>query len=215
MAVIKSGSSTDQWTIDPASKAGRVSLYDASGNLITNTNPLSTKIVDSYKMTYIATFKAITPIASATNPFIVLTSNGNKTVKIWRIRFSATANTGTTGGDLWAAKFTAISGGTIVSTPVVAKALDTNPNPNVTLSVYSVVPTTATLADNFYFVERYVVVTGSATNPPEAVDYPFEDNNNNGAQPPTLTAAVPYFGIGLSVVGNTPVADVRIIWTEE
>lgn len=32
MAVIKSGSSTDQWSIDPVSKAGRVTLYDASGN---------------------------------------------------------------------------------------------------------------------------------------------------------------------------------------
>lgn len=35
MAVIKSGASTDQWTIDSTSKAGRVTLYDASGNPLT------------------------------------------------------------------------------------------------------------------------------------------------------------------------------------
>jgi len=35
MAVIKSGASTDQWTIDPTSKAGRVTLYDSAGNEIT------------------------------------------------------------------------------------------------------------------------------------------------------------------------------------
>ena len=32
MAVIKSGASTDQWTIDPVSKAGRVTIYDSAGN---------------------------------------------------------------------------------------------------------------------------------------------------------------------------------------
>jgi hypothetical protein len=32
MAVIKSGKGTDQWTIDPTSKAGRVTLYDTAGN---------------------------------------------------------------------------------------------------------------------------------------------------------------------------------------
>jgi len=32
VAIIKSGATTDQWTIDPVSKAGRVTLYDSSGN---------------------------------------------------------------------------------------------------------------------------------------------------------------------------------------
>lgn len=34
MAIIKSGSSSDQWTIDVTSNAGRVSLYDTAGNAI-------------------------------------------------------------------------------------------------------------------------------------------------------------------------------------
>jgi hypothetical protein len=33
---VVSGASADQWTIDPTSKAGRVTLYDASGNPISN-----------------------------------------------------------------------------------------------------------------------------------------------------------------------------------
>lgn len=40
MAVIKSGNSTDQATVDPISKAIRVSLYDANGNA--NAVPLAT-----------------------------------------------------------------------------------------------------------------------------------------------------------------------------
>lgn len=34
MAVIKSGASTDQLTVDPTSKSARVSLYDTSGNVV-------------------------------------------------------------------------------------------------------------------------------------------------------------------------------------
>jgi hypothetical protein len=34
MAVVKSGASSDQWTVDPTSKAGRVTLYDAAGNCL-------------------------------------------------------------------------------------------------------------------------------------------------------------------------------------
>lgn len=32
MAIIQSAASADQWIIDPASKAGRVTLYDSAGN---------------------------------------------------------------------------------------------------------------------------------------------------------------------------------------
>lgn len=34
MAIIQSGATADQWTIDPTSKAGRVTLYDSLGNEI-------------------------------------------------------------------------------------------------------------------------------------------------------------------------------------
>ena len=34
MAVIKSGATPDQWTVDPTSKAGRATLYDTAGNPI-------------------------------------------------------------------------------------------------------------------------------------------------------------------------------------
>ena len=35
MAVIRSGATTDELTVDPTSKASRVTLYDSSGNLLT------------------------------------------------------------------------------------------------------------------------------------------------------------------------------------
>ena len=38
MAVIKSGQSSDQWTIDAQSKAGRVTLYNADGTVASLVN---------------------------------------------------------------------------------------------------------------------------------------------------------------------------------
>src|SRR5881396_1558892 len=36
MAIIQSGATTDLWTIDPTSKAGRVTLYDTTGYSLTD-----------------------------------------------------------------------------------------------------------------------------------------------------------------------------------
>lgn len=43
MALIQSGDSSDKWKIDP-SKAGRVTLYDASGNPIDSAHPLAAQL---------------------------------------------------------------------------------------------------------------------------------------------------------------------------
>jgi hypothetical protein len=45
MAVIKSGASTDQLTVDPVSKAARVTQYDSAGNEITINDPTPVVIV--------------------------------------------------------------------------------------------------------------------------------------------------------------------------
>ncbi len=63
MAVIKSGASTDQLSIDPTSKAARVTIYDSSGNLIvfpadhtTAVSPESVRLTDGTSF-----YKATTP----------------------------------------------------------------------------------------------------------------------------------------------------------
>ena len=44
MAIIQSGASADQWTIDPTSKAGRGTLYDASGNVLIGSKTIANSI---------------------------------------------------------------------------------------------------------------------------------------------------------------------------
>lgn len=48
MAVIKSGASTDELTVDPTSKAARTTLYDSAGGAIGASNPLAVmqRVVD-------------------------------------------------------------------------------------------------------------------------------------------------------------------------
>jgi hypothetical protein len=71
MAVIKSGSSTDQWEIDPTSKAGRVTLYAPDGTL--STFPLSENAATE---TTLAAIKAQTDQLSFASSKLKVTTDG-------------------------------------------------------------------------------------------------------------------------------------------
>src|SRR6266516_2034229 len=77
---IVSGASTDQWTIDPTSKAGRVTLYDSAGN------PIIANYLGRY-ISPIAQRMTGTPVA---NIMIhqLQNSNGTRTVVVNRLNVS-------------------------------------------------------------------------------------------------------------------------------
>jgi hypothetical protein len=81
MAVIKSGAGTDQLTIDAVSKAARVTLYDATGNLL----------IPHSKATYFATGNFV-PAATPTD-MVTIFGSASKTVKVvsFRINMNSTA----------------------------------------------------------------------------------------------------------------------------
>ena len=85
MAVIKSGVSTDQWTIDPVSKAGRVTLYDSSGKLV----------VKEYDASYMVRIEVIPTTLTAGTTYFAMRNVGGKRVFIRKIEmklgFSGTA----------------------------------------------------------------------------------------------------------------------------
>jgi len=77
---IVSGASTDQWTVDPTSKAGRVTLYDTAGN------PIIANYLGRYMHPIV--FRATgTPVANVILHKIQ-NSNGTRTVVINRINLS-------------------------------------------------------------------------------------------------------------------------------
>lgn len=196
---IVSGAGSDQLTVDATSKAGRVTLYNIDGSVL------------SEQATYRAIDKAATTVGSATSPFLVLQGSGTKTIKIIRVRFSSTAATGTV-ADFWLSKFTTISGGTTRTAPTIAKADSNDGNATAVVSAYSTVPSTATQADGFWSSIRYEVVTAAVTVLPELVDLEYGTNFYSRAL--TLRGTGQYFGIGISAAGTTPVSDTMIEWIE-
>jgi hypothetical protein len=70
MAIIKSGATTDQWTIDPTSKAGRITLYDSAGR----------ELSFQGKQTF-AISSGFTPAATPTD-LVIIEGSATKTVRI-------------------------------------------------------------------------------------------------------------------------------------
>jgi hypothetical protein len=110
MAVIRSGATTDELTVDPTSKAARVTLYDSAGNALVKSSA-----------TYAVTAKAISTgsLASASKVLASLwhTSSSTKTVRLRGVKLffdSVSANTTLTYEILYFGSNTLPSGGSAV-----------------------------------------------------------------------------------------------------
>ena len=88
MAVIKSGATTDQLTVDPTSKAARVTQYDAAGNVVTSGIPVATTVTNS------------NVASSATNVTLLASNTSRRGASMFNdstqaayVKFGATATT--------------------------------------------------------------------------------------------------------------------------
>lgn len=104
----KSGATSDLWTIDPTSKAGRVTIYDASGRDLSG---------DS-KATYSAATATFTPPATPTD-FFIINGSATKTVRIISLLFTCTQTTAGINNFYLIKRTSANSGGTAVATTIV------------------------------------------------------------------------------------------------
>lgn len=110
---LKSGASSDILTIDPTSKAGRATLYDANGRVLS---------LDS-KATYSAATALFTPPATPTD-FFIINGSASKTVRIISLTWSALQTTAGINVLYLIRRTSANSGGTAVATTIVKH--DTN-----------------------------------------------------------------------------------------
>lgn len=135
MAIIKSGATSDNLTIDPVSKAARVTLYNNDGSY------------NGEKATYRAsTIIPFTPAVTINRTIFTIGGSASKTIRIKRIRISGFSLTAVQYIAINVVKYsTATSGGT--STNLVAVPLDsTDPAATVNqVKVYTAVPTDGTL----------------------------------------------------------------------
>lgn len=138
MAVIKSGASTDQWTIDATSKSGRVTLYDSSGRSLDLSN----------KATYSGASSAFTPPASAQDAFTV-TGSSSKIIRVLRMWVSSVQTTA--GLSTWFIKkrSSANSGGTSATVDAIAHD-SANGAASATALQYTANPTAGTLVGSLW-----------------------------------------------------------------
>jgi hypothetical protein len=205
MAVIKSGASSDNLTIDATSKAARVTLYDVEGN------PLSKKA--TYRA---STLTAFVPAVTAARPIFLIEGSASKTITVKRISFSGASLTAVQYLSINVSKYsTAASGGTSTSAPMVP--LDSNSAAATAAFVryYTAVPTAGTLVGDIASV-RFLAqaTTAAAGGPTFAYTFNFGDITESGGVVLRGTSQ----GLALSfptAPASTITLSADIEWTEE
>jgi len=120
MAVIKSGATSDQWTIDPTSKAGRVTLYDATGREISIQSKQTFGIASSF-----------TPPATPTD-MVIIEGSATKTIRMLSMVIGTTNTAAGSQQFFLIKRSTADTTGTFVSagTPVPFDSANAAATPN-------------------------------------------------------------------------------------
>ncbi len=176
---------------------------DTTGSLYSNP--------EGRKQTYRCGIVGFTPIGSVLAPAVSVTGSATKTVRITRIRLSASAATGAV-ADISLRKFTALSGGTANSQSANVAMMDSgNAAQTAVINQWSVAATTHTAA-GILNAERYEIVTTAVSVLPGVIEWTFGDKQGQGL---VLRGTSEFVGIMLSAAGTTPVADCWIEWTEE
>lgn len=204
MAVIKSGASSDQLTVDATSKAARVTQYDTNGN------PIGIR-----KQTYrAATPSTLAAPGNATNPFFVIYGSDTKIVKVTRIWISTPTTTTLAFQSFRLFKYsTQPTGGT--STVLDKIPLDsTNDAATVAmLNAYTATPTLGTEVGCIHTV-RSLNKSSTAVDGSEGLQFEINFGVHPETQPIILRTSSEGVGLVLGSATATSLA-VSVEWTEE
>ena len=133
MAIIKSGASSDLLTIDPTSKAARVTMYDTRGNAMV------------MKAGYCAGTTAKFAAAAGTTVFAMMAGSATTTIRVQRITVGGSIATTSINADLVLYKRTALgSGGTPSSLTPIAKDSNSAGSGATNVKVFTAGPTAGT-----------------------------------------------------------------------
>lgn len=205
MAIIKSGASTDQWTVDPTSKAGRITLYDTLGNN------------RGVKRTYRASTNTTVVAAASTQPFFILQGSATKTIIVQRVYISGATLTAVQYLAYQARKHsTAITGGT--ATTLTQTPLDSTYGAGTSnlCQVYTAAPTAGTLVGTVS--EKRTLgqaTTAAASGIPDVIEFDFRTLGGEG-HGVYLRGISEGFSIGFGTAPATAVTlSLSVEWTEE
>lgn len=203
MAVIKSGDSTDQLSVDGTSKAARVTLYNPDGSLQ----------IPGVKASYLAYSGAFTP-GSTPQDIFTITGSNTKLVKILRMFLSTTQTTAGVNGWTILKRSTANSGGT--SAAVASIRSDQNdPAATATVLQYTANPTLGALVGGAW--SGFINSPAPATAGIGGVLGAFVDFTDSLGKPITLrsTSDVLSWSLGGQTLPAGLSVRAGVIWTEE
>lgn len=207
MAIIKSGATSDQLTIDSTSKAARVTDYDAAGR----------EISFQSKSTYAAS-GTFTPPATPAD-MLTIFGSATKTVRVLSIKFGTT-NTAAGSQQYFVSKRSAITtGGTAVAATIIP--LDSSDaTPTATVNHYTANPTPGTAIGtiNTLRVASPVLVPATFAGIVQRADFEMLPTGSEGLNKVVTLRGVAQ-GIAINfnavalVAGQTHYFN--ILWTEE
>lgn len=205
MAVIKSGASSDQLTIDATSKAARVTPYDTLGNN------------RGTKPTYRAATTANVVAAAGAAMFFVIAGSSTKTIIVQRIMVSGSTLTAVAYNSYVAEKWsTAPTGGTATTLTQVPNDANSAAATASLCQVYTVAPTEGTpigpIACKRVLLQA---TTAAAAGIPDIVEFDFRTmgSENTGVYL-RGTAQALSIAFGAAPASAVTVA-VQVEWTEE
>lgn len=210
MAIIKSGASSDNLTVDATSKAARVTLYDSGGR-------------ELYPAASYSISSTFTPAATPNN-LVIIEGSATKVIKVYSM-WIYTQTTAAGSVQFFLKKYsTAATGGTFVSagTPVPLDSADAAATPN-RVGHFTVDPTPGTLVGIIRNVSIATPVLRPAT-PAGIIEVSGVDMITgtqtampNATNPVTLRGTGQYLAIDfndVALVGGQ-IHQYSICWTEE
>jgi hypothetical protein len=205
MAVIKSGATSDQLTVDPTSKAARVTRYNSDGSY------------GGEKATYrAASLDPFVAAVTADVPWFLIEGSASKTIVVKRIAISGMTLTAVAYLAVNVCKYsTAASGGTATSAPLVPTDSNFAAATAAFVKYYTAAPTAGTLVGTVASSRTLAqATTAAAAGLPR--DYVFDF----GDMPETKGLVLRGTSQGIGLVWATAPATavtlaVDIEWTEE
>ena len=200
MAVIKSGASTDQLTVDATSKAARYTKYDTRGNNLS--------LKTSYSACTATKFIAV----AGTTVFAQIYGSASKTIRVHRIIVGGSIATAAINADLIINKRTAVgSGGTATTLTQVAKDSQNAAGTATVVKVFTAAPTAGTGGGVIATQTMYMGIT-----PAIGQNVIFDWSQESMNEAPVLRGT----GEGLELsfgttAGNAATLCVAFEWSEE
>lgn len=205
MAIIKSGATSDQLTIDPTSKAARITPYDNSGNY------------HGIKATYrAATTGAGVVAAAGTGVFFTITGSGTKTIIVKQVRVSGMTLTTLAVNSMLLNRYsTAPTGGTPVALAQVQMDTSDAAATATLVQVYTAAPTAGTLVGAIGH-NRHIYKSATVVDGTSFADIVWDFGKNMESKGAYLRGSAQGLGLVFGAAPATAVTlAVEVEWTEE